>query len=427
MYTIGQEEIEAVGRAISSRQLFRYGAGQQCATFEKDYAAFLGLGHARLTCSGSYALHAGLVGLGIGPGDEVLVPAHTYMATATSVLSVGAIPVIVDVNETLTIDPVALEDAIGPQTRAVIPVHMWGAACDMNQIMRIARKHDLKVLEDACQGVGGGYDGKMLGAIGDAGAYSFNYYKNMSAGESGCVVTNDRAVDKRAACAIDPCHFYWTGRDEDFLPFASNGARASEILGAVMNVQLARIPGMISAMREERKMVLAATDRLHKIGLKPTPMNSPDYDCGTHVMYSMPSAEAAIRFSEVMPSVIAGKTGRHTYKEWDQIILGQGAGHPAMNPYLMEANKNCRKAVTKDMYPRSLAILDRTVMLPTNPDHTDEEIAKIVRQIEVAAKYALGHLDKAEAEKAMTAIDRKANIDLRLYDADVEAYGFADA
>ena len=123
-----------------------------------------------------YALHAAAVGLGLGLDDEVLVPAHTYMATATSVLSVGAIPVIVDIDESLTIDPNAIEDAIGPATRAVIPVHLWGGACDMDAIRKIAKKHDLLVIEDACTGIGGAHESRMLGTIGDAGAYSFNYY-----------------------------------------------------------------------------------------------------------------------------------------------------------------------------------------------------------------------------------------------------------
>src|SRR5579871_203515 len=135
MYIIGQEEIDALAKLIQSKQLFRYGIGHECERFEQRYAAYLGAKHFSLAASGSFALAAAMTGLGIGPGDEVLVPAHTYMATATSVLAVGAIPVIVDVDESITIDPAAIEAAIGPRTRAIIPVHMWGAACDMGAIM----------------------------------------------------------------------------------------------------------------------------------------------------------------------------------------------------------------------------------------------------------------------------------------------------
>jgi dTDP-4-amino-4,6-dideoxygalactose transaminase len=160
MYIAGQEEIDAIARVIRSNALFRYGIGQECDRFEARYAKYLGVKHFALSASGSNALAAAMVAVGLGPGDEVLIPAHTYMATATSVLAVGAIPVIVDIDESITIDPKALEAAIGPRTKAVVPVHMWGAACHMDRIMDIAKRRGLIVIEDACQGVGGGYEGR---------------------------------------------------------------------------------------------------------------------------------------------------------------------------------------------------------------------------------------------------------------------------
>src|SRR4051812_35001886 len=135
MYIVGQEEIDAVAKVIRAGALFRYGVGQECDRFEARYARHLGSRHFALAASGSNALAAAMLAVGLGPGDEVLIPAHTYMATATSVLAVGAIPVIVEVDESITIDPQAVEDAIGPRTKAVGPVHMWGAACDMEAIM----------------------------------------------------------------------------------------------------------------------------------------------------------------------------------------------------------------------------------------------------------------------------------------------------
>ena len=139
MYVVGDEEIEALARVIRSGKLFRYGDEErECDRFERRYAAFLGVDHTALTVSGTYALSAAMIAVGLGPGDEVLIPAHTYMATATAVLTTGAIPVIVDVDESITIDPAAIEAAIGPRTKAIVPVHIWGAACDMNAIMEIA-------------------------------------------------------------------------------------------------------------------------------------------------------------------------------------------------------------------------------------------------------------------------------------------------
>ena len=140
MYVVGREEIDALAKVITTNALFRYGVGNECDRFEARYAKYLGSKHFALAASGSNALAAAMIGVGLGPGDEVIIPAHTYMATATSVLAAGAIPVIVDIDETLTIDPEALEAAIGPRTRAVVPVHMWGTACDMDAIMAIAHR-----------------------------------------------------------------------------------------------------------------------------------------------------------------------------------------------------------------------------------------------------------------------------------------------
>src|SRR6185295_12007114 len=150
MYITGDEEIEAIAAAIRSKALFRYGVGGECERFEQRYAAWLGVKHFALAASGSNALAAAMTAVGLGPGDEVLIPAHTYMASATSVLAAGAIPVIVDIDESVTIDPKALEDAIGPRTKAVVPVHMGGAAGAMDAIMEIAARRNLIVIEDAC-------------------------------------------------------------------------------------------------------------------------------------------------------------------------------------------------------------------------------------------------------------------------------------
>ncbi len=396
MYVVGQEEIDAIAKVIRSGALFRYGVGGECDRFEQRYADYLGVRHFALCASGSNALAAALIGVGIGPGDEVIIPAHTYMATATSVLTVGAIPVIVDVDETITIDPAAIEAAIGPRTRAVIPVHMWGAACNMDAIMEIAGRRNLIVIEDTCQGVGGSYEGRKLGSIGHIGAFSFNYYKNMTCGEGGGVAVNDDRIAERVRCAIDPCHFYWHGRKHDDAPFAGNGARASEIMGAMLNVQLDRLDAMIGAMRAEKKAILAGVAPLGNLGLTPAPMNSPDHDCSTQVMFTFPSAEMAERFTRIFPSVIAGKTGRHTFTEWDQVLMRKGAAHPAMDPYAMSANAECRTTYPDDLCARSLDILNRTVMVATHPLHSREDIDDTIHNITAAARVVFGEISDGE-------------------------------
>jgi dTDP-4-amino-4,6-dideoxygalactose transaminase len=398
VYIVGDEEIEAIARVIRSGALFRYTEGSECDRFETRYAQYLGSRHFALAGSGSNALVAAMTAAGLGPGDEVIIPAHTYMATATSVLSVGAIPIIVDIDESLTIDPAAIDAAVGPRTKAVIPVHMWGAACDMDAIMALARRHNLLVIEDACQGVGGGYQGRKLGSIGHLGAFSFNYFKNMTCGEGGGVAVNDNTLAERVRCAIDPCHFYWQGRNDAVKPFSGNGARASELMGAMLNVQLDRLDGMVGAMRRERRLILEGIAPLDNLGLRVAPMNSPDDDCATQLMLSLPSADSAELFTEVFPSVIAGKTGRHNYTEWDQVLMGAGAAHPAMNPFHMPANAACRRTYSKEMCARSLRILNRTVMIATHPLHSDQDAADIVHNVSEAARVVFAGLPRHEAD-----------------------------
>ncbi|HEV2365293.1 MAG TPA: DegT/DnrJ/EryC1/StrS family aminotransferase [Caulobacteraceae bacterium] len=411
MYEVGEAEIEALARVIRNRALFRYGVGGECNRFEQRYADYLGVRHFALCASGSQALTAAMMALGLGPGDEVIMPAHTYMATATAVLACGAIPVIVDIDESITIDPAAVEASIGPRTRAVVAVHMWGAACDMDAILAIARRRRLLVIEDACQGVGGGYKGRKFGAIGDIGAFSFNYYKNMTAGEGGGVAVNNDAVAERVRCAIDPCHFYWEGRSDAAQPFSACGARASELVGAMLNVQLDRIDGMIGRMRSEKRAILEGTRALGNLGLKPTPMHSQDDDCATQAMFSLPSGDAAERFSALTPSVVIGRTGRHNYAEWDQVLMGAGAAHPAMNPFLMPANAECRKSYSKDMCARSLETLNRTVMVATDPVHSDDDIADIIHDIDAAARVALG-----AARREEVSLRRIGRVDAQKFD-----------
>lgn len=386
MYRAGQEEIDAIAAVIRSKKLFRYHDASQCARFESRYAKYLGVKHAHMCASGTNAITAGLSALGIGPGDEVVVPAHTYMASGAAVLAVGAIPVIADIDDTITLSPEALADAVGPRTRAVIPVHMWGQTCDMNAIMRVARKKKLLVIEDACQAVGGGYEGKMCGSIGHVGAFSFNFFKNMTCGEGGAVVTNDAKVSQRSRCMIDCCGFYWTGRNNDVVPFIANGARASEIEGAMLNVQLNRLPGMIRELRKQKKRILRATS---KTGLQAVRANSLDYECGAYTMFTFPTAEQAQAFAKLVGCGICGKTGRHTYTEWDQFYTQQGGPHPALNPFNLPQNKKCRRKYTKDMCAKSLDILNRTVMIGNHPDRKAAEVAALIKKIKDAAASVL--------------------------------------
>jgi hypothetical protein len=151
-------------------------------------------------------------------------------------------------------------------------------------------------------------------------------------------------------------------------------------------------------MRAEKRRILDGTRHLRNLGLRPAMTHSPDDDCATQTVYTLPSAAAADSFVRTFPSVIAGKTGRHTYTEWDQVLMGAGAAHPAMNPFNMPANAECRRTYSKDMCARSLEILNRTVMVAMHPLHTAQEIEDIVHNIGVATRVALGGMPASEAD-----------------------------
>jgi dTDP-4-amino-4,6-dideoxygalactose transaminase len=386
MYLIGEKEVQAVRRVLLRKKLFRYQIGRECERFERRWAKFVGAKCAGMTSSGTTALTAAVIGLGIGPGDEVLVPACTYMATVVSVLAAGAIPVIVDIDDTITIDPNAIEKAVTRRTKAVIPVHMWGLACDMGAIMKVARKHKLLVVEDACQAIGGAYKGRMLGSIGDAGAFSFNYYKNITSGEGGMFVTKDRRVYERGYMTVDCCRFYWDGRDPAAKPFTASGSRATEVSAAILNVQLGRLPAMIKRMRDEKKRILHETA---DTGLVPVRATSLDWECGSTVAFTFPTPAQADAFAKRMGGFVLIKTGRHVYTEWDPLFDHKGAHHPALNPFNLKENKGLRMNYTKGMCARSLDILKRTAAFGTHPDHSASDVAGIIRKARRAAKDIL--------------------------------------
>ena len=266
MYRAGQEEVDEVAKVILSRQWFRVGdekAGhlREVERFEEEWARKIGVSYALLMCGGGTAgLVCALAGLGIGPGDEVIVPAYTWLATATSVLTVGAIPVLAEVDETLGLDPEDLERKIGPHTRAVIPVHMSGRPANLAAILTIARKHGLKVIEDSCQMDGGSYKGRRTGAWGDVGVFSLNFFKIISSGgEGGCLVTNDRQVYERAVVYHDSGAAFRPKAGELQVPiFVAQQYRADEVMGAIARVQMGRMDGIIADLRRARNALAAA-------------------------------------------------------------------------------------------------------------------------------------------------------------------------
>ncbi len=188
---IGAEEKQAVLEVLDSGMLAQ---GPRVRAFEEAFAEYCGVGHAIATTSGTTALHVALLAHGIGPGDEVITTPFTFISSANAILFVGARPVFVDIDPaTFNIDPGLLEDAVTPRTKAIMPVHLFGLPADMDPIMAVVERHDLAVIEDACQAHGAEYEGRRTGGFG-TGCFSFYPTKNITTGEGGMVTTGDERI-----------------------------------------------------------------------------------------------------------------------------------------------------------------------------------------------------------------------------------------
>lgn len=388
MYVIGNEEVEAVRRVIQSGQLFRYRGGEGCETdkFEKEWCEKVGVRHTITVTSGTAALICGMVGLNVGPGDEVIVPAYTFMASALAPLSVGAVPVIAEVDDSLTIDPEDIEKKVTPRTKAIIPVDMLGLPCNMDAIMDIAERHNLLVLEDACQADGGSYKGKRLGSIGHAGAFSFNQFKIITCGEGGALVTDDDEIYDRALIHHDGGCVFRDHASAVKVPFfAGWNFRTNEILSAIMRVQLTRLERILKGLRKEKRTVME--ELADENAFRLSPVHDADGDCGTHVALNFDSEERARKFVEDLKEDGVGATrpidtGRHVFSNWEPILKKRGAHHPGRDAWkLTDLDYN----YTEDMCPKTLDVLKRSVYIGMRPDRKAKETKALVAAIRKAA------------------------------------------
>lgn len=386
MYRIGTEEIEAVKRVVESKQLFKINNGlKETEHAEAEMRELFGTEHALFMTSGHAALVSALIALGVGPGDEVIVPAYTYIATAMAVVAAGAIPVIAESDEALTLDPKDVEAKITKNTKAIIPVHIQGFPCDMDAIMAIAKKHGIKVLEDSCQADGGSYKGKRLGTIGDAGALSFNFYKVISCGEGGALFTNDKTVADKALIYHDSSAVAFFGeqlKDVDVKPFCGNEYRVSEISSAILREQLKKMDPILADLKKNKAYIV---ERISDVATL-IPTHDENGGCATTLALRFETEEKARAFakSEGIGGTVPFDTGKHVYTNWTPIMNKTGALNPLMDPFKMEANRDIVPDYKPDMCPKTLDYLSRTVYINLHPDWDKEKLDEVAASIRAA-------------------------------------------
>ena len=385
VFNLAPETMAAVQKAIGQSKtvpdagnFFRYyNPNSRSERFEKEYAAHVGAKHALAVNSGTSALIASLIAAGVGPGDEVIIPGYTFFASASAVVVARGIPVIVEIDESLTIDPEAIRRAITPRTKAILPVHMVGHPCRMDAIMDIARQHGLAVIEDTAQACGGTYHGKYLGTWGSLGCVSLDAYKVIGAGEGGIITTDDDWLYMRAQSYHDTAACwrpdrYARERKEGEL-FCGENYRMPELCAAVALAQLRKLDAINRATRTiyhqlRREIALPA-------GARWVDPLDPEGVCGYTLCVLFASQADAVKGAKAGFGGLAGGEARgardwHVYWHWEHILEQKTAtpeGFPFRSPYVKRL-----PAYSPDMCPRTRDLMTRVGMIGILPTDTPE-------------------------------------------------------
>ena len=380
---LGQEEANAVAAVVASRSLFRYKGDHAAGTvaeFERSACQALGAPFGVAVANGTAALRCALAALGVGSGDEVIIPAFTFIATVNAVVAAGAVPVFAEVDDTLGLDPADLERHITDRTAAVIVVHLENAAADLDALLPIATRHDVPVIEDTAQAFGATYHGRALGTFGALGAFSLQQDKNITAGEGGLVVSGDERLYLRATRYSDQGGQFVTSYmsergDELTEPFAGENLRMGELAGAVAGVQLARLPEVLRRMRANKARILDVIEEAP--GLVRRRLVDPEGDGGSSITWFLRDAATAKRFAALLreEGIPAAQMyrGRPVYLTPAVVARRTAAGHyPTARQY------------GPGLCPRTEALVGRSLIVPVGVTYSEadcEQVGTTVRKL----------------------------------------------
>lgn len=384
-------ERKEVNEVLETGILMRYGFDAarkgkwKAKELEQAICERFGSKYAQLTSSGTSALTTAMAALGIGAGDEIIMPCFTFVASFEAVLSVGAIPVLVDVDETLTLNPTAVRHAITPKTKCVMPVHMCGAMADMDALQSICIEHNLVLLEDACQSIGASYKGKSLGTIGAAGTFSFDFVKTMTCGEGGVVMTNDQEVYSKCDGYSDHGHDHeGVDRGADLHPFLGYNFRISELHAAVGLAQIRRVDEFLSIQKKNHAALKSILQQVPEITYRRLP--DPTGDSCTFLSWFLPTTEITKAVVEELKAnnILAGNfywfdNNWHYIRKWDHLKKAL-----SLHPFSPEQQQSLQKLEQQD-FSNSDAVLARcissSISLLWTPEQIEEKGKKIVKAV----------------------------------------------
>lgn len=376
---------------VKGPHLFRYynPKPSQVKAAEEAMAGLIGSKHCLAVNSCTSALVASLRALGIGAGDEVIIPGYTFFATASTVVVANAIPVIIDVDDSLNMDPAKIEPAITKRTKAISMVHMRGAPAQMDAIMDIAKAKGIPVIEDVAQSAGGTFAGKRLGSIGSLGCFSFDYYKIIASGEGGFITTDDEWLYTRAqswhdtAACWRPDRFAEERRQGEL--FCGENYRMSELEGAVAQAQIAKLDTMLTQFRRAKQQIKSNIKRLP--GLQFRRLTDEKGDTGICLIMFMPSAEVtrkalpALQAEGVPAGGIYDSKVRdwHVFAYWDHVLDKKTVASDGLPWSAVPAGELPK--YSREMCPRALDLLSRSIHIEIDLNYSKEDCAVIAAGI----------------------------------------------
>ncbi len=396
----GDKEKKEIDDVMNTGILMRYGFDAQrkgnwkAKELEQKITETFGCKYAQLTSSGTSALTTAMAALGIGHGDEVIMPAFTFVASFEAVISVGAIPVLVDIDESLTLNPDAVKAAITSKTKCIMPVHMCGSMADIDTLKNICEEHNLILLEDACQSIGATYKGKHVGTIGDAGTFSFDFVKTITCGEGGAVLTNSESVYIKSDGYTDHGHDHkGADRGADLHPFVGYNYRISELHAAIGLAQIGKLNNFLSIQRKNHALLKSILTTIPEVTFRK--IHDEDGDSCTFLTWFLPDADitADVVAEMRIQNILAGNfywfdNNWHYIRKWD---------HLKNNGFLNNQSEQLQQQLKKcsiDPFHLSDAIMGRCISTAISLTWTQEKIMekgeKIIRVIKkvLEDKYA---------------------------------------
>jgi len=362
---IGKEEREELLDLLDSGYFFRYGSEEdpnfraKVFTFEQEFAKYLGIKHAVAVNSGTSALFVALCALGIGPGAEVIVPGYTFIASISSIVYARAIPVLAEIDETLNLDPADVAKKITPRTKAIMAVHMLGNPARLDELKKLADEHNLLLIEDTAQACGATYKGKHCGTIGDAGTFSFNIFKTISAGDGGMVVTDSDDLYERCFGIHDQGHKpNRTGVEVGQRSLIGLDFRMNELTAAVLLAQLRKIDGIKAHLQENKtrfKEAIAGID-----GLRFRHITEPAGECATLLTVIFPDEDSAKAIAAKLGTKCIIESGWHVYRNMEN-ILSQRTVTPEGCPFCCPLYEGPEPKYEQGMLPKTEDILSRSI------------------------------------------------------------------